>query len=207
MTQGEQIGSALRVSESGRYLVGPDSKPFFWLGDTAWLLFQIPTREEADRYLRTRARQGFTVIQAALVMGEERVGGTLRPNAYGALAFRDGDPSRPRVTGNGSPRRAEEYDYWDHADAVIDRAADHGLTLGLLPLFVGHRGDGYKYLTPDNGYAYGLFLGQRYRHKPHVFWILGGDNTPDTEARQRSGTRSPGGSRSVSAAPRSSARR
>jgi hypothetical protein len=38
------VGSALRVSENGRYLVGPEGKPFFWLGDTAWLLFQMTTR-------------------------------------------------------------------------------------------------------------------------------------------------------------------
>src|SRR4029078_12281249 len=91
-------GSALRVSENGRYLVRKDGTPFFWLGDTAWLLFQMTTREEAELYLKTRARQGFTVIQAALVMGEERVGGTLRSNRYGDLAFVDGDPARSKVT-------------------------------------------------------------------------------------------------------------
>ena len=69
------------MSENGRYLVHADGKPFFWLGDTAWLLSQMTTREDADLYLKTRAQQGFTVIQAAVVMGEERVGGTLRPNA------------------------------------------------------------------------------------------------------------------------------
>src|SRR5687767_5607943 len=63
--------SRLRVSENGRHLVEGDGQPFFWLGDTAWLLFQKTTREEADLYLATRARQGFTVVQAAIVMGEE----------------------------------------------------------------------------------------------------------------------------------------
>ncbi|MBN2132503.1 MAG: DUF4038 domain-containing protein, partial [Sedimentisphaerales bacterium] len=65
--------SALHVSGNGRYLVQPNGKPFFWLGDTAWLLSQMTTREDADFYLETRAQQGFTVIQAAIVMGEERV--------------------------------------------------------------------------------------------------------------------------------------
>jgi hypothetical protein len=173
------------VSENGRYLVRADGTPFFWLGDTAWLLFQLTTREDAERYLRTRARQGFTVIQAALVMGEERVGGTLLPNRYGDLAFIDGDPARPAITVGSRQAGSEAYDYWDHVDAVVDIAASHGLTLALLPFFVGSRGDGYKYLRPTNAYAYGHFLGQRFRRRPHLIWLLGGDNTPDTDTKRQ----------------------
>ncbi len=184
-SQKSQAGSALQVSDNGRYLVHADGKPFFWLGDTAWLLFQMTTREDADLYLKARAQQGFTVIQAAVVMGEERVGGTLRPNAYDDLAFSNGDPTSPLVTPGNDPGQAQQYDYWDHVDYIVERAAAHGLTLGLLPLFVGWGGDGYKYLTPERACGYGLFLGQRYRDKPHILWILGGDNTPDTEAKQK----------------------
>jgi len=168
----------------GRYLVDQDGKPFFWLGDTAWNLFQIPNREDADLYLATRAKQGFTVIQAAIVMGEERVAGTTRPNAYGDTAFTNNDPAQPRLTPGSNPGVAEEYDYWDHADYVVERAQAHGLTLGILPLFVGWRGDGYKYLKRANAYDYGKFLGARYRTKPHIVWILGGDNVADTEEKR-----------------------
>jgi hypothetical protein len=183
---GAEPGSALRVSDSGRYLVdgSANGKPFFWLGDTAWLISQMTTREDVELYLKTRARQGFTVIQGAIVMGEERVGGTLRANKYGDLAFTKDDPSKPAVTPGSDPRDAGQYDYWDHVDYVVERAAAHGLRLGLLPLFVGWKGEGYKFLTPDNAYAYGLFLGKRYR-QPHVLWILGGDNTPDTESKRK----------------------
>jgi hypothetical protein len=44
--------------------------------------------------------------------------------------------------------------------------------------FVGSGGDGYKFLTEDNAHRYGRFLGERYRGKPEMFWLLGGDNTP-----------------------------
>src|SRR6476646_10288876 len=54
----------LRVSESGRFLVTEDGRPFFYLGDTAWELFHRLTREEAVRYLQFRADQGSTAIQA-----------------------------------------------------------------------------------------------------------------------------------------------
>ena len=54
----------LKVSENHRFLVTEDGRPFFWLGDTAWELFHRATREDAERYLRNRADQRFTVIQA-----------------------------------------------------------------------------------------------------------------------------------------------
>lgn len=179
-----RAGPALRASEDGRHLVRDNGKPFFWLGDTAWLLFQMADRDDVELYLRTRAEQGFTVVQATVVMGEERVGGTLRPNRYGDLAFRDGDPARPAITEGASPDDEAAYDYWDHADHVVERARAHGLTLALLPLFVGHGGDGFKYLKPENAEAYGRFLGERYGDGPHVVWVLGGDNTPDTESER-----------------------
>src|SRR5688572_7791602 len=67
----------LSVAPSGRYLT-ERGKPFLWLGDTVWLLAQMPSHEELELYLKTRAKQGFTVIQLTAVMGEERVWGTKR---------------------------------------------------------------------------------------------------------------------------------
>jgi hypothetical protein len=39
----------LKVSESRRFLVYEDGRPFFYLADTAWELFHRLNREEADR--------------------------------------------------------------------------------------------------------------------------------------------------------------
>ena len=36
-----------------------DGKPFFYLGDTAWLLFQRLNHEEVEEYLKDRAEKGF----------------------------------------------------------------------------------------------------------------------------------------------------
>lgn len=173
--------SALRVSADGRRLVDANGTPFFWLGDTGWLISQKTTREEAELYLQTRASQGFTVIQAALVMGEEFLAGTLGPNAYGDQPFRAGNPASPLITPGSDPARSDEYDFWDHVDYIVARARAHGLRLGLVPLFIGYAGPGYRYLTPDRSAAYGEFLGRRYGSEPHVFWILGGDHTPQEE--------------------------
>ena len=63
---------SLRVSDNKRYLVVSEAstgqnRPFFWLGDTAWELFHRLDLTEADRYLKKRAEQGFTVIQVVLL--------------------------------------------------------------------------------------------------------------------------------------------
>ena len=66
----------LRVSDNGRYLVKQDGSPFFYLADTAWGLFHF-NREDVDLYLKTRAAQRFTAIQAIVA----HYGGLDSPNA------------------------------------------------------------------------------------------------------------------------------
>lgn len=55
----------LGVSKNGKYLVNGE-EPFFGLGDTAWLLFQKLSLEEAYVYLRNRKEKGYNVIQELL---------------------------------------------------------------------------------------------------------------------------------------------
>ena len=51
----------LTLSKDRRYFLR-NGEPFFWLGDTAWLLFQKLTFEEAMVYLKNRAEKGFSVV-------------------------------------------------------------------------------------------------------------------------------------------------
>ena len=172
---------SLRVSDNHRFLVTESGQPFFWLGDTVWLLAQVPSRDEIELYLRTRAEQGFTVIQLTAVMGEERVWGTTRATSRGDPPFFDNDVLKPAVTPGNDPADSTQYDYWDHLDHVLDRIHAHGFRAALVTYFVGWGGDGYKFLKPDNAYRYGRFLGARFRGKPEIIWVLGGDNTPKTD--------------------------
>src|SRR5262245_22025210 len=67
---------AIRVHTGGHYLETDDGRPFFWLGDTAWQLIHATTREECSYYLRTRARQGFTVVQTVVLAEFDGVNST-----------------------------------------------------------------------------------------------------------------------------------
>jgi Protein of unknown function (DUF4038)/Putative collagen-binding domain of a collagenase len=168
----------LKVSENKRFLVTEDGKPFFWLGDTGWELFHRLNREEADRYLEKRAKQGFTIIQAVAIA--EFDGHTV-PNAYGHLPLKDLDPAHPAV------KDGPHNDYWDHVDYVVDKANSLGLYIGFLPTWGRYWHDkikdGKPLFTRENAEAYGEWLGKRYKAKGLV-WILGGDRGIDNEGQK-----------------------
>lgn len=173
--RGEGASPSLNISPNGRYLITDKGEPFFYLGDTAWELFHRLNREEADLYLKDRARKGFTVIQA-VVLAE--LDGLRTPNAYGYVPLINGDPTKPDI------RPGKNDDYWDHVDWIVNRAEELGLFIGMLPTW-GDKwnkkwGVGPEIFNPENARTYGEFLGKRYRDKP-IIWILGGDRNPESD--------------------------
>jgi hypothetical protein len=167
----------LRVSDNHRFLVGDNGKMFFYLGDTAWELFHRLNREDAVRYLNTRAAQGYTVIQAVALAEFD---GINVPNAYGHLPLIDRDPTKPAVTPGSNSNNRQQYDYWDHVDYIIDQANQRGLYIGLLPTWGRWvvKGKNESIFTPASAETYGEFLGKRFRNKG-IIWILGGDRKAD----------------------------
>jgi hypothetical protein len=166
----------LGISANHHYLVGPDNTPFLYLADTAWELFHRLNREEARRYLQLRAAQGFTVIQAVALA---ELDGISDPNANGDLPLIDKDPLRPDTTPGTNPTSAQEYDYWDHVDFIVDEANRLGLYVAILPTWgrwLGVTRSDERVVTAQNAEAYGEFLGRRYGKKG-VIWVLGGDRS------------------------------
>ena len=159
----------LGISDNGRFLVYDDGKPFFYLGDTAWLLFHRLTREEANLYLENRAGKGFTVIQAVVIA---EPGGLKAPNAHGEYIFPENDITKSNEA------------YFRHIDYVVDKAASLGLHIGMLPAWGNKVGINYwgegpaNFINEGNARAYGRFLGERYASKP-IIWVLGGDRPGD----------------------------
>ena len=151
----------LRVSPNHRYLEDENGDPFFYLGDTAWALIHRLKREEAERYLANRAKKGFTVIQSVILSN----GGNLKsPNAYGDLPLVDRDPTRPVEA------------YFRQVDFVVNKAAELGLFIGMLPTWGNYWSSGTSIFTPSTARQYGRFVGRRYKESP-IIWILGGDHT------------------------------
>lgn len=159
--------SGLNVSENGRYLTTDDGKPFFWLGDTGWLLFNKLDREEAEQYLENRKQKGFNVVQAMVLHTVPSV------NVYGDSSIVNKDIARPLVTDGNNPEVAEEYDYWDHIDYIIDQAAKKGIYMALVPVWGSPVKDGKVSVEQTTKYA--TFLAERWKDRPNIIWLNGGD--------------------------------
>ncbi|MFH1739877.1 MAG: glycoside hydrolase family 140 protein [bacterium] len=163
----ERMQRKVVVSENKRFLQYEDGEPFFWLGDTGWLLFEKLTREEACRYLENRKKKGFNVIQCMVVPTLPLV------NVYRDSAFIENDISRPKVTEGNDYTDTRQYDFWDHVEFILDEAAKNGIRLALVPLWgsVAKR----PAMSVEKVAAYITHLTQRFGSKPNIFWLNGGD--------------------------------
>jgi hypothetical protein len=156
----------LKISSNKRFFQTADGKPFFWLGDTGWLLFIKCNREEALQYLDDRKQKGFNVIQVMLIHDV-----TLGVNAYGDSSIHKQDVSKPVTTAGKEFNSLAQYDYWDHVDYIIDEAAKRGIYMALVPVWGGN----IKHVNAAQAKSYATFLANRYKSKSNIIWLNGGD--------------------------------
>jgi hypothetical protein len=145
----------LRVSSDKHFLQTAKGEPFFWLGDTGWLLLTRLTREQADQYLETRRSQGFNLIQVMLVHG------LTDTDVYGDSALVKKNLATPGDA------------YWRHLDYVVSKAAEKGIYLALVPVWGGVVKAAKA--TPIQAKAYATFLAHRYKDRSNIIWMNGGD--------------------------------
>jgi hypothetical protein len=157
---------------ANKHFILKNQKPFFWMGDTAWELFERLNREEADNYLQTRAKQGFTVIQAVVLT---ELDGLHTPNVYGETPLINDDPAKPNEK------------YFEHVDYIIDRAEKYHLNIAVLPtwgdkLYKNTWGTGPEIFNANNAAIFAKWLARRYKGRTNIIWILGGDRNPRNES-------------------------
>lgn len=151
---------ALQATSDGHYLQHKDGTPFFWLGDTGWLLPQRLDRYEAAYYLNGAREAGFNVVQVQTLNGIPAI------NCYGQMSNIDG------FDFSGIDRKGV-YGYWDHMDYIVDAAAAQGIYIGMVCIWGGLvKGGG---MDVEQAKSYGAFLANRYKDKPNIVWIIGGD--------------------------------
>lgn len=144
----------LHVSENGKYLMEGE-RPFFWLGDTAWLMLHKLSEEEARIYLRNRKEKGFNVIQTVLIHS--------LPNRKTGVDMEE----------QSDFRDARDPEYWDFVERVLGIARELELYVGLLPAWGSLVKS--RILTREAMETYADFLGKRFQKWDNLIWILGGD--------------------------------
>lgn len=159
--------SRLKISDNQRYFMDEDGKPFFWLGDTGWLLFTKLNREEADQYLENRKQKGFNVIQVMVLHTLEA------KNVYGDSALIGKNVSKPLLTDGNSFENQDQYDFWDNVDYVIQKAEEKGIYMALVPVWGNNVKAGG--VSRDEAGIYATWLADRYKDQPNIIWLNGGD--------------------------------
>jgi hypothetical protein len=163
-----EFTARIMVSENHRYLMTENGDPFFWLGDTGWLLFSKLNREEAERYFNDRKKKGFNVIQVMVLHDVMKA-----VNFYGDSAIINHRIDQPLVTDGNSPANQQQYDYWDHVDYLVKLASEKGLYLALVPVWGSNVRSGK--VSIDQAGKYAEWLAGRYRNEPNIIWLNGGD--------------------------------
>lgn len=168
-----------KVSPNGRYFVDQTGHPILVKGDSPWAILVNASPAQLDRYVATRAKQGFNAALVSL-LGNVANGG---PSNSGATY----DGVLPFV--NGNPGRLNDR-YWDRVGHFIRKCRDAGITVMAYPL------DGWTGTAEYHGLAqgwskaqaraYGKAVAARLKRYPNVIWAVGGDyNGVDPQVNAR----------------------
>lgn len=147
----------LKVSENQRFLQFENGKPFFWQGETAWLMPERLNRDEVAFYLKSCKEAGYNMAQVQVLNGVPSF------NIYGV-------PSHDK---QGKLLTSVPYSYWDNMDYIIDVAAQNGIYIGMVCIWGGLVKGGK--LSVEQAKTYGTFLANRYKDRPNIVWFMGGD--------------------------------
>ena len=147
----------LKVSENQRFLQFENGEPFFWLGETAWLMPERLNRDEVRYYLQTCQEAGYNMVQVQVVNGVPTY------NVYGQKSLSIADDGHWQMNEG----------YWEHMDYIISQAEQCGIYVGIVCIWGGLVKAGL--MNVEQAKAYGTFLANRYKNCPNIIWIIGGD--------------------------------
>ncbi|NDW09697.1 glycoside hydrolase family 140 protein [Dysgonomonas sp. 520] len=156
----------LKVSDNKRFLQHENGKPFFWLGETAWLLPSRSNRDEVDYFMAETGKNGYNVLQISVLHNIPSM------NVYGSWALPNGFDFK-------NIDKAGVYNYWQHVDYIVERAQRRGIYIGIV--CVWGTPVQQKQMSVEDARKYGKFLAERYKKYPNIIWLIGGDIRGDVE--------------------------
>lgn len=142
----------------------------FACGDAPQYLIQQLSDPDVEIYLSDRAARGMNIVW---MIAADKIYQSNPPyNFAGEVPFKGAD-----FTNFHEP-------YWAHVDHVMQRCLAYGMTVLLMPLFVGVKpAEGYLPTLQHTDDAtieeYGSFLAKRYKSFPNLIWLIGGDADPN----------------------------
>ncbi|HYY80384.1 MAG TPA: DUF4038 domain-containing protein [Actinomycetes bacterium] len=152
------------VSPNGRYFLDQYGRPLLLKGDSPWALLTRLSPPQARLWFADRQRQGFNAAIVSLV-GAVANGAPSDDGATfdGLLPFAGGDILRWQAP------------YWERVTAYLRLAAEHGITVVLLPIDGWTIGRSFVPKSIRQCQRYGGMVAQRFRDLPNIVWMSGGD--------------------------------
>jgi hypothetical protein len=147
------------VRVRGRSFEHHDQTPFFWLGDTWWMLMSDRVSFPADfgALVANRVAKGFTVAQVVLGFPSDTT-------PYDGRESNEGGPPWEKEYARINPR------YFDHADARIRSLVERG----IVPCILGGWGYHLSFMGEERMTHHWRYLVARYAALP-VVWCLAGE--------------------------------
>ena len=154
----------LSVSANRRYLVDSRGRPFLIVGDSPQAMTVKLSVRQAAGFLADRRAAGFNTVWVNLICNKY-TGGRRDGRTY------DGIPPFTRPRDLSTPNSA----YFARVDAMLRAAARQRFAVLLDPIETG----GWLKILHENGsakaFAYGRYLGRRYRRFRNIIWMSGND--------------------------------
>jgi Protein of unknown function (DUF4038)/Putative collagen-binding domain of a collagenase len=164
---GEAIGSRvgpvypLRASANRRYLIDQSDVPFLMVGDSPQNLIANLSVAEAASYMANRRTYGINTLWINLLCGAcNKEGKTFDGIAPFTLV---GDLSTPNPV------------YFRRADDMISLAATCGMVVLLDPIETSSWLSVVRTNGKAKAFAYGQYLGNRYKNFSNIVWMHGND--------------------------------
>lgn len=154
----------LKASASNRYLVDQNNVPFLMVGDAPQTLIANLSQADAALYMANRQKYGINTLWINILCNFSDVCNK------DAMTF-DGIKPFTVVGDLSTPNPA----YFQRADDMINMAAVNGMTVLLDPVETNGWLDTLRANGSAKAFAYGQFLGDRYKNFPNIIWMHGND--------------------------------
>ncbi len=165
----------LKVSANGRYLVDQTNTPFLIVGDSPQPLVTRVSTTDAAKYFDDRQAHGFNALWINVITA----GPYYHDSADDGSTYDGVVPFTGHIAGGTD---TAHYDlskpneaYFARVDQMVKLAAERGMTVFLDPIETGQ----WIPTLRNNGraadYAYGQYLGNRYRRFDNIVWLNGND--------------------------------
>jgi hypothetical protein len=183
-----QLPFAAAASSNGRYIVDHNGAGYLGLFDTIWPMVQQAGRDNSsdwqgdmNHWVDTRASQGFTGIKFNLF------GNVISGADADLLTFDNVSPFNTTNPATADPTQFNET-YWARVDYLIGRAAAKGMTCWIHIAYKDDvsapSGTGWMQGHTNGEYtSFGTILGNRYKNRPNIVWVYGGDYFDESAAQ------------------------